>query len=447
MILPTRQNNVFVIWLKGFSLAGCARFFLYLFFAFLPFQIRGILYSANIYGGEFFSSYLTFFLYFGDIFLVVGLLILALAIIFTPYKYGEFKIGDMWLFSLILLLCSMVGISISFSINPLNSFVCFLRFVEFTVVYLIVVNKIVDLRALMKIFIFSMMINAFVGIFQYVYGHSIGLSFLGEPVVANTTKGVAKVVVDGVTILRSYGTFSHPNVFAVYLIFASFMSLYLLSKEKITDRRVLLIVCIVVFLLAFLLTFSRVAFLTLVLAMALYYVVSEAKIAWKYVLPIGASILLFLVVFNFFDVFAARLNLWGDSAFSEREMFIDISRNMFLDNPWGVGAGNFTYLMQDYTGVKLMPWQFQPVHNIFFLIFNEIGVQGGAVFFGFFGYLFYMLINCLKKSSDKTFACILIALWSVIFAGGLFDHYFVSLYQGQALLFLFAGFVGICGKE
>jgi O-antigen ligase len=225
------------------------------------------------------------------------------------------------------------------------------------------------------------------------------------------------------------------------------MGLYLLSKEKITERKVLLVICMIVFLLAFLLTFSRVAFMTLVLAAALYYVVSEAKIAWKYILPVVASILLFLVVFNFFDVFAVRLDLWSDSAFQEREMYMGISRNMFLDKPFGVGAGDFTYLMQDYTSVKLMPWQFQPVHNILLLVSNEMGVQGVAVFLLFLGYLFYLLMNYLKRGSDKVFACVLIALWSVIFVGGMFDHYFVSLYQGQALLFLFAGFVGVCSEE
>jgi O-antigen ligase len=445
-----QRNNMF--WknlyklLKSLTLADFAKVFLCLFFAFLPFQVKGILFSADVYGAEFFNPYMTFFVYLSDIFLALGLLILAFSIILSPQRYGKFNVGNLLLFSLILFFCFAVGVSIIFSSNTMNSFLYFLRMIEFVFVYLIIVNRIVGAELLMKVFVFSMVVAAFIGIFQYIFGHSLIFGFLGEPVLNTDMKGVAKVVFGDNIILRAYSTFSHPNIFAGYLIFAGFMSVYLFLKEKIVERKVLLVTCLLVFLLAFLLTFSRAAFLAAVSGIVFYYVVLDVKIKWKYILPILACVLLFVVVFNFSEVFMSRIDVGGDSALQEREMFLSISKNMFLKNPLGVGAGNFTSLMQDYTNVTIMPWQFQPVHNIFLLVANEIGIHGVLIFLTIFIYMFFILINRLRGGFNKPLFAILTALWSVIFIVGFFDHYFISLYQGQALMFVFFGLTGLAKK-
>jgi O-antigen ligase len=110
---------------------------------------------------------------------------------------------------------------------------------------------------------------------------------------------------------------------------------------------------------------------------------------------------------------------------------------MFLDNIFGVGLGNFTLVLQEYVNVKLQPWLIQPVHNIFLLVFNEIGALGGVSFIALFVYLFSRLL----KRKDR-FSYVLMSLWAFIIVVGLFDHYFISLYQGNVLFWLYVGLVG-----
>ena len=142
----------------------------------------------------------------------------------------------------------------------------------------------------------------------------------------------------------------------------------------------------------------------------------------------------------------------GDAnSLNERGLFYDIGKKMFLDNWFGIGAGNFTQAMQTYVDVKILPWQFQPVHNIFVLVLNEIGIWGFAAFSGLFIYIGFYLLKLMKKENiDKRFVAILLALLLAIVVIGLFDHYFISLYQGQALFWLYLGlisYVGLNKKE
>jgi len=94
---------------------------------------------------------------------------------------------------------------------------------------------------------------------------------------------------------------------------------------------------------------------------------------------------------------------------------------MFFHNPFGVGAGNFTLVMSEYSDIKLLPWNYQPVHNIFILAFAELGFFGGVI-----------LISLIMKRST-----LMLPLWLIFIVGASFDHYFLTLYQGQMLFVLF----------
>ena len=105
---------------------------------------------------------------------------------------------------------------------------------------------------------------------------------------------------------------------------------------------------------------------------------------------------------------------------------------MVLDNYLGVGIGNFTDVMQEYSQDKLMPWEFQPVHNIYMLILNEQGILSLFLYL----FLFYYIASyLLAKKTD--FNLILISIGFSFLIIGFFDHYFISLYQGQLLLFIY----------
>ncbi|MFA6991730.1 MAG: O-antigen ligase family protein [Candidatus Gracilibacteria bacterium] len=412
------------------------------FFFLMPFQIRTLVYAPNLYDGGFFDPYTSVFIYLNDIVLLTTLFVLALLLIFKPKGFGKFSIGNFWVFTLFVFLCLSAFASALYAQNPYVSIFYAVRLCEFLIIYLVVVNKVISLDLIMKSFIFSMMISSFIGIFQYVFQSSLGFGFLGEPVLSAAMKGIAKVDIGDNSILRAYGTFSHPNLFAGYLIFAIFFALYQFIKIKNSGLKVLFISCMIVFGLAFLVAFSRTAFLALFAAFVVFYIVSDKKIVWKYLIPVLACLILFIVSFEYLDVFKSRIDLSSDSALTEREMFIKISKKMFLAKPWGVGASNFTYSEQDYSSEKLMPWLKQPVHNTYFLMFNEQGIYGGILYVFFILYILLALSKSLKEESDKDLKYLLIALWMPVFLVGFLDHYYVSLYSGQLLFYLFVAFAG-----
>ena len=65
----------------------------------------------------------------------------------------------------------------------------------------------------------------------------------------------------------------------------------------------------------------------------------------------------------------------------ERLTFLNVSRGTILANSlFGVGMGQFVITMQKYGQIKLLDWQFQPVHNVFLLIWSELGIIGLILF-------------------------------------------------------------------
>jgi O-antigen ligase len=93
---------------------------------------------------------------------------------------------------------------------------------------------------------------------------------------------------------------------------------------------------------------------------------------------------------------------------------------MIQKNPvFGIGVNNFfnnLTVPKEQTDLSFV----QPVHNIFLLVFSETGIIG----FCFFVYLFYKVLR-------KVF-------YRFIFLG-FFDHYFLTIQQGQILLSIIFG--------
>jgi len=189
-------------------------------------------------------------------------------------------------------------------------------------------------------------------------------------------------------------------------------------------------------------TFSRSAFFAVVAALLLFVAITENKIAVRTVILAACLAGFFVVLFNLQSLIFNRLLLSGDDqAGLERMTYMDISKGMLIEHPFGVGVGAFTLLMQDYTGQKLEPWLYQPVHNVFMLVTNEAGIAGGLLFIALLGTVFYLLVKTLtllKSDQEQREQCSLfIALLGGIIVISLFDHYFFSLYQGQAMLIIY----------
>ncbi len=323
------------------------------------------------------------------------------------------------------------------SSTPLLSGALFLRFLELIFFYFLILNQILPQKLIIRLFIYSLLFQALLALGQFGLQSSIGLRILGEPILSPLIAGVAKWEFMNFVLLRPYGTFPHPNVLAGALLSGFWLSFYIWKNE----RKRLFGAFALLFFLTLCFTFSRSALLALFLGFAVYYVgyyfLSRQK---KYLFPAFA----FFLIVVAFGIHALR---YGDpNALMERVLYLKASYLMFLTYPFGVGLGNFTRFLQNFTDIKLMPWIFQPVHNVFMLIANE----GGGAAFTFFTTLILSKISFLKQkilSFSRDDEWLFSHMMAALFSGFIFiffvDHYFVTLFQGQMLLFLVFAFIDL----
>lgn len=266
----------------------------------------------------------------------------------------------------------------------------------------------------------AVLLSCLLGIGQFLLGRSLGLWVLGERSFNVITPLVAKFNFYDRVFLRPYGTFSHPNLFAGFLI----LSLPILMagiKRELNSLKLLLSLAVSTTVL---ITFSRPALLLAGLQIGFIY-----KRLWKIIL-IAAVLMSPLLVVRFASIFT-----FDTLALLRRQELADYALELFFKNPGlGNGLNNFINLLaQDKVLVGTSRF-LQPVHNIFLLVLSETGLLGLAGLLSLFA--FGIWEN--HKKNDK-FSRVLTANLLMIMLLGFFDHYFLTLPQGQRLLFLVLG--------
>jgi O-antigen ligase len=423
---------------KTLTFLNAARYALWLFFLTFPFQIRTFVYTDPVFQTGEFNYYTTVFVYMSDVFLLAAFLCWAVSLWKKETDQGFHLGSDMLTFFLMAFLLVMLG-NIFFASEARLHFFIFFRFVELFLLYLMVVNRVLRQEQIVLGLIFGLCFQAFVALYQYALQGSVGLTFLGEPVATAATPGVAKIDIGDQKILRAFGTMPHANVLGGMMFMGIMYAVALIKKYRWFVAGVLLL-----FAMGLLFSFSRSAFFALIAAFLLYISVQNSRVVVRYVLLAVSVLLFFIIIFRLESVVLTRFMFEDTSSAQERTLYLQISRDMFFDQPFGVGLGAFTLNMQDYTGVKLVPWLFQPVHNVFLLAANELGILGGLLFFAIFGYGFHQLLFLIRmqKNPDNRFPLgLLMAMLVGIAVIGFFDHYFFTIYQAQVMLFVYFGFV------
>lgn len=270
-------------------------------------------------------------------------------------------------------------------------------------------------------FSLQILFQGLLGILQFLRGSSIGLSFLGESQVVSGMQGSSFVELGDQLFLRAYGTFPHPNILGGFLLL-SFLFLLLLEKRLHDWRKYWVYILMSLILIFSLFTFSRIILLLLFLSIILFLVLKIRCIKARNFYSFTPVLLLE----RFTNLLAAKDNSLADRMNLLRASIHVVKENIIL----GTGPGSYVQAMEDYVprtakGILLL----QPVHNIFILLFTELGLLG---FIATMVFLFRLFVLNVKRISSYS----LLILLSV-FVIGIFDHYFVSLPQGLILLTLF----------
>jgi O-antigen ligase len=325
----------------------------------------------------------------------------------------------------------IVFLNLFFSPTPIVSIFSWLRLTE-----LVFLGWFISQRARL---VFSLLgrflpviltLEALLGLGQVLRQSSLGGLFwlLGERTFTIFTPGIARGAWRGEVFLRPYGTFSHPNSLAGFVLVA----LILLLGKGVSTRGEKIAAVLGFGLL--LLAFSRAAWLA-AFVLGVIFLVSQLKAGLKKNFPfprlpylaIGLALPLLTYFFSQTTI--------DSTSFSVRRELAEFALSEIRSSPMvGLGAGRFVISLSQNRPVWQWLYWLQPVHNIFLLMAAETGFLGLAVFvFWFFGGLF-RLLNETKGSARA----VLFAIGAILLTG-LFDHYWLTLIQNQLLLAITLG--------
>ena len=121
---------------------------------------------------------------------------------------------------------------------------------------------------------------------------------------------------------------------------------------------------------------------------------------WKIIL---LTFFVFLISFSFFQ--KNDLQSSFIQSFEERLFYLNVSRETIFKNYslnfFGIGMGSFVPNITNFSKNKPLIWQYQPVHNIFLLIWSELGIIGITLFLVWIWSMFHVE-HWKKHYKEKT---------------------------------------------
>ena len=278
----------------------------------------------------------------------------------------------------------------------------------------------------------------------------MGLRFLGETVLNPDLFNVAIFLVNGEKILRPYGTTPHPNVLALFLFMAVFAYYFLYVADSRFSRSKAGLAIYSILFFGLLLTFSRVIILGWAAGVGLRLIIfNKNKKFWRLAENLNFKTLTIitlavLVLFSilFWPQVTARMDISPqEEAVSLRGLYNRVS--LFEKSFFGVGLGNFVNWFKEINP-GLAPNLYQPVHNIYLLIFSETGILGLAAFLLF---LIFMGKSYLSVKVNQPFYYSFFIVFVSLLFFGLFDHFLWTLQQGQIIFWLVLGLIAAFAKQ
>ena len=279
--------------------------------------------------------------------------------------------------------------------------------------FILVLSK-VRAHDLILAFTAGLAIPILFGVFQFITGEFPASTILGIAARDSSRVGDSVFLLDnGVRMLRAYGTFPHPNIFAGYLVIGI---LSLITFQRRMPKGRLTFVLIGWMFIGLVLTGSSAVWLALIIALVVG-MFSSLQL-WK---ELRGSAVVIIILFIFTPVILQLLG-FDSTSIIERTQFLSYAPEVIARH-WlfGAGAGQYIFALADV--VNLDWWMYQPVHNVFVLILGEIGLLGLIGFIGLMGLIF-------KKGAAPN----MIPLWAALLVLASFDHYLWSSWSGLALV-------------
>jgi len=387
-------------------------------------------------------DYLSPTLYLVDL-LWIGLVILNFQ--FSIFKKKLFSFKNFWIATFIL-------VNILLSQNRMVAIYGWLRIMQLVwTVWFLKNNKELAKDYLKYIIPIWIIVESLLAIGQISKGGSLGglWWWLGERSFDFNTIGIAQMSVVGNGLIRAYGTFSHPNSLAGFLLIVwvwwwkakpltpIFIGELPLKKGAVLKTNIIFdISWWLVFwlgLMGIVMTGSRTIWLLTTLSLVFFIkkFFGDNKKWIKIIISLVLVLILAIKIIDFNYTVGDFLGGWDENGLIKRGQLNLASLGMIKKSPiFGIGIKNFLVNLPDFQNESHFFW-LQPVHNILLLTLSEIGFLGlGILIWG---------LNSLfrnKKFNKEDWLIIGIMLIS-----GMVDHYWLTLPQNMWLLTVILGLI------
>jgi O-antigen ligase len=212
--------------------------------------------------------------------------------------------------------------------------------------------------------------------------------------------------------MRVHSTFSHPNVFAFYLIVV-IVSSFLYLKEnmsKSVSERTLINILLILQLCAMLLTQTRSAWFVLLLMLACYAFIKEPKYIIYVFLLIALAMLIPEIRDRITNLSSGNEYVPGQklNSYAWRLVLWESSIPWILDSAFiGHGVNTFRFYSPVFFPLERIGFD---AHNVYVQTAFEVGVLGLLFYLSIFYFILVFLIRNIKSNFNLCFLSILLTV-------------------------------------
>jgi len=402
---------------------------LFLLIIIVPLQTR---YFLSIYKiDNIFFEYGTIAIYATDIYIIF----LIIYLFFYNLKNKLFKFNNKTkTFSILLILFNLfLNLSLLRSINKNSSIYFNIRFFVFSCLAFLLSFIKIDKKYIKDGFICSSLIESIIAIYQFASQKIVANKFLGLANHFPYDPGTSVIEKSDGRFLRAYGLLPHPNILGVFLVIGFIFLCIKILQGNIKNKYSSYLILGIIFI-GIIVTFSRLSLLLLLIFFIIYifrhYFLKREKLEVEKFLSIFCVLLSIFLIFKdliFTRIIDSRLN--NISNYERKDQYVESvniikNKNNFL---FGIGERNYTFYIHNANNVKGV-YDLKPIHNIYFLSLNELGI------FGFITFII-LLLSPLLINNDSDIKLV----YFILLVSGFFDHFLMTENFGIFILMLFIG--------
>jgi hypothetical protein len=440
--------------IKGFrimaKLEKIIKFGFYLFIFLLPWQTRLI--HEDIYLNDYVWEYGRLSLYGTEILLWLILFLYGFwlfklrhlkKIEFTDFL-NRLKKPAVQIYWLLVLFMLIAGLSILWSLSAQLAYYRWFVLVEAMAMLSMLLVFNFKLAKIAIVWVATAAIQSVFAIWQFFAQYVMANKWLGLAEHLPNVGGSIILQTQSERWLRAYGGLPHPNMLAGFLVIAILFLLYLAFIAQKRNQRVFVLTSLLVITPALFFTFSRSAWIALILSLGLlaFWLYRHKHYLWGNTFFKVVLLLILIAIilsFNLREPVMTRIMGGQDlevASIKLRFAFTKQAWQLIQDRPiLGQGIGNYTLGVFQKINASWPGYYYQPVHNIYLLILAELGIFG-LLIWGIA--LILLLWNLTKTASSLEKVIAFLALFSLLIIS-LFDHYFWSLYFGVIVFWLILG--------